>query len=114
LQPASYVNLEIKNWHGSQMLYVVNTDKLVEVIQKTLYFPGWELKVDGQKKQINYQDAEFPGHITYKLNPGKHLIELIFTQHTQARVVGNWLTVAGFAGLVVYSVSVKKISQTDN
>ncbi len=108
LQPADYANLKIQNWNGSQMLYVVETSKLVEVIQKTYYFPGWELLVDGQYQKINYEDEEFPGHITYYLNPGQHQVRVQFTQNTSARKIGKYLVLMGILGLGFHCSLIKK------
>jgi hypothetical protein len=97
LQAADYADLKIQDWNGSQMSYLVETNQPVEVIQKTYYFPGWELMVDGQERQIQHQDEEFPGHITYSLQPGQHQVQLDFTQNTPARKAG---AIAFFVGLI--------------
>ena len=102
LQTAEYAQLKIQKWNGSAMSYVIDTEKPVEAIQKTYYFPGWELVVDGQKRVIQYQDEEFPGHITYSLDPGKHQIELKFTNNTPPRKIGFALTLIGALSLSGY------------
>lgn len=97
MQAAEFTQLETKSWQGSKMVYQVETDQPVEVIQKTYFFPGWELYVDHKKQLINYQDEEFPGHIIYHLEPGKHQINTKFTQHTPARKIG---LIALFIGII--------------
>ncbi len=106
-QSAEYAQLEISSWNGSQMEYVVETDQAVDVIQKTAYFPGWELKVNQKKQRIKYQDLEFPGHITYYLEPGQHHVQLRFTQDTPARKIGAALTLIGVFGLITHPFWVK-------
>ena len=108
LQPADYTKLDIQNWYGSAMSYKIKTDQEVEVIQKTYYFPGWELIINNQPHEIIYQDDEFPGHITYSLEPGEHQINLLFTQDTLARKIGNYLTFLGlFLGILYHLQSTK-------
>jgi hypothetical protein len=104
LQSADYSSLEIQNWSGSQMSYSVKTDEPVEVIQKTYYFPGWELKINNQIHEIFYQDKEFPGHITYSLDSGEHQIQLEFTQNTPSRKIGSHLVPLGLITLALYLV----------
>lgn len=84
------------------MSYQIAVDQPVEVIQKTYYFPGWELMVDEQARQINYQDPEFPGHIVYSLKPGRHRMKLQFTDHTSSRFYGWILSAIGVAGALIY------------
>jgi hypothetical protein len=96
------VDLNIQNWDGSLMTYDIDTDESVEVIQKTFFFPGWELSVDNQLQEIHYQDEEFPGHITYSLDPGNHQIQLSFTQNTFVRKIGSYLTLLGLIILILY------------
>ncbi len=110
LQPADYTNLEIQNWNGSQMNYTIETNELVDIIQKTYFFPGWELTVDDQKQQIKYQDEEFPGHITYSLKPGRHQIQLQFTQNTPTRKIGANAFFIGLISLVLY-LNLSKITK---
>ena len=101
LQSADYASLKINDWNGSQMQYSVSTHQEVEVIQKTYYFPGWELMIDGQSQAIQYQDEEFPGHITYSLEPGQHQVQVQFTQHTTPREIGQNAFFVGLIALIL-------------
>ncbi len=50
----------------------IKADGEVHVKVNTIYFPGWQAKVDGQKTLINYQNSF--GLITFKLPKGEHKV----------------------------------------
>ncbi len=108
IHPVEGVSYEIDHWLGSTMSYEIQSDESIEVIQKTYYFPGWKLNVNNQPQKIIYQDNEFPGHITYHLNPGKHQIKLNFTQDTKPRKIASYLFLLGIISLVIYYFPQKK------
>lgn len=85
------------NWTGSKMSYVIDAREDVEVLQRTMYFPGWQVKVDGASVNILYEDEEFPGRIIFGLPAGEHVIETVFTNSTQPRTWGDSITVVGIA-----------------
>lgn len=95
VKPLSGIKQKIDTWSGSSMTYSLTTDKPVRVVQKTLYFPGWRLTINQKPKKIDFQEAEFPGFITYTLKPGTHYIQLKFTQQTLARRWGHGLSLLG-------------------
>ena len=72
--------------------YVVKsyTDS-VRIRENTLYFPNWEVYVDGIKTNIEFQDRLNRGLITYKLPEGEHKISVQFND-TKLRIVANLLT----------------------
>jgi hypothetical protein len=65
--------------------YVVEIEKSGPVKENTYYFPGWELKIDGEKSKINYTNKLYPGIITFNLYKGTHQINLTF-QDTPIRL----------------------------
>jgi hypothetical protein len=91
-------------WNGSVMQYKVNSDEPVEVVQKTYYFPGWQVLIDGQLTTIQYEDQEFPGHIIFTVPSGEHLIDVRFTNDTLDRRIGDYGFVVGGLAFAGYSV----------
>jgi len=86
---------EILSWTGSAMKYQVEVSQPMEVIQKTAYFPGWQVWVDDQPAQILFEDKEYPGRLIFRVEAGSHLVESRFTNQTPARQIGIVLTVVG-------------------
>ena len=94
----------IQSWRTKQHLYQVTINKAGLVQEKTAYFPGWELKVDGQKAKILYQDPVHPGLIGYQLSPGIYTIETSFTENTPARKLGDTISLISLGLLAFFLI----------
>lgn len=66
--------------------------------ENTLYFPGWNLRINNQYKEIMYDDKNYPGIMIFNLDPGNYLVEFIFIP-TNIRIFSFLLTVLTFSGL---------------
>jgi hypothetical protein len=44
------------------------------VVENTMYYPGWEVSLDGKSVPINYLNKIYPGRIVYEASAGKHLV----------------------------------------
>jgi uncharacterized membrane protein YfhO len=82
-------------WTGSKQRYSVSTATNTTVVQRTAYFPGWEVRVDGQKVPIQYERKDYNGLINFDLAPGTHAVEARFSEWTIARIVGDLFSLAG-------------------
>lgn len=93
---------EITFWNGVTMDYTVIATQSADVLQKTIYYPGWKVWVDGRLVEIQYQDDEFPGRIIFPVSEGQHRITAQFTQDIWTFPI-SW-TLFGFGGiaLIVY------------
>ena len=60
----------------------------------TYYFPGWEVRIDGQKVAVD--DNNKFKLITVSIPKGKHLVEANF-KNTRLRIIGNSLTVVSLS-----------------
>ncbi len=63
------------------------------------YFPEWIVKIDGKEANIDYENNNL-GLMTLIIGEGKHQVEA-YLQDTPIRIISNWMTVAGFSGLVL-------------
>lgn len=82
-------------WNTASHLYKINTNKDNVVVEHTAYFPGWKVFVDAKQVDIDYQNNEYPGLITYKVLAGEHEVETVFTENTVPRITGNILSISG-------------------
>lgn len=48
--------------------------------ENTLYFPGWEVSVDGRKTNVEFQDPENRGIMTFNISKGLHEVSLEFKE----------------------------------
>jgi len=88
-------------WKTQKHVYEINAPQDTEILERTTYFPGWQVTINGQKTNIDFQKEEYPGIITFKVPAGKHLIETKFTENTPARQFGNIVSIIGFATLLI-------------
>ena len=76
-------------WRTQRHIYQVNASADTEIWERIAYFPGWEVYVDGNKIEINYQQEDYPGVITFPIPKGEHTIKTVFTENTKPRRLGN-------------------------
>lgn len=88
-------------------LYNVNVFGKSRFVENTLYFPGWEVLVDGQKTSIEFQDSANRGLITFFVDQGKHKIELRFTE-TKLRFAANLISGVSFLIIFFWGIITKK------
>ena len=69
-------------------------------MDNTVYFPGWQVEVDGNKAPIQFQDPNYRGLITFNVPKGMHNIEVIFGE-SPVRVVSNYLSLLGLVAVVI-------------
>lgn len=75
--------------------YQVSNKESTTIIEKILYFPGWQTFVNGEKIDTFKSAGRYYGFINYDLPPGEHQITTKFTQQTPARIIGNTISIVG-------------------
>jgi len=68
--------------------FLVNADTQINVVNRTLFFPGWRVFIDKQEAPIEFQDPNYRGLITFKVPQGGHNVEIKFTR-TKDRIIGE-------------------------
>jgi hypothetical protein len=96
-------NSTVTSWTGFDMDYTVTSSRAAEVIQKTMYYPGWKVWVDGVETSIVYEDAEFPGRVLIPVAEGTHRIQAKFTNDVVSRKIGWWLAL-GSIPLILFEL----------
>lgn len=92
---------------STKHVYKVITKEKTRLRENTLYFPGWEVLVDGQKTEIEFQDPANRGLITFFVNQGEHKIELRFGE-TKLRFVADFISVVSFMILFFWGIIIKR------
>lgn len=93
--------VEIREVKYGRREYRVKADGEIRMADYTFYFPGWEVKVDGQPVTIEFQDPNYRGVITYRVPGGEHLINLRFGD-TKLRQVANAITLTSLGAFLAY------------
>lgn len=60
--------------------FMVDVDSKSKILDNTIYFPGWQVFIDGQKTLIEFQDINHRGLITFSVLKGIHNIEVVFRE----------------------------------
>lgn len=73
--------------------YRVEAKERVRILENTLYFPGWNVLVDGRKEGIEFQDQNYRGLITFNVDKGSHRVNIDY-EETKIRLLANYVSVA--------------------
>jgi len=96
------ISTTISLWTGTKRRYLVESPTDTMITEKGIYFPGWEVTVDGKK--VDSQANEL-GLISFLVPAGSHEVISRITQNTPARIAGNSLSLVGMfilLGSIVY------------
>lgn len=77
----------------------VNTRENSQIVENTLYFPGWKVWVDEKEVPINYQDLNWRGMIIYPVPVGEHQVVVKFTR-TRIRLFADLISLISLIGLI--------------
>lgn len=99
----------VLKWNGSVRTYQVTVSELATIVEPTMYFLGWETRVQPQGQEdsflIPYQETpEVAGRIGYQLPTGEYTITSQFTQHTWARQLSHLITLITGLGLGIWGL----------
>lgn len=94
---------------NSSRKYTIQADSSIRMVDYTFYFPGWNVYIDNKKADIQFQDPNYRGVITYVVPEGKHLIDLRF-EDTKVRNVGKLLSFFFAAVLFICFLLRRKIT----
>ncbi len=101
------ISEELKN---SSRTYVIDAQTPIRMVDRTFYFPGWTVLVDGVKTNIEFQNPDYRGVITYQVPPGKHSVYLSF-EDTKVRLIGKILSVIAVGIFIVLLLFRKRVKQ---
>ncbi len=69
-------------------VYEIDAKEKSRILENTLYFPGWNVFVDGRKVDIEFQDPSYRGLMTFFVEEGRHNVEVKF-EETKLRLFAN-------------------------
>ena len=81
--------------------FTVTAKSDARIVDNTLYFPGWSVRVDGQSVEVQFQDPQYRGLMTFLVPVGEHRVVVSFG-NTKLRKVANILSVGGLVVIVFY------------
>lgn len=92
--------ITVQTWNGSRRQYQVFAKTDAVIVEPTVYFPGWRVRVNGADVEVDTEVAE--GLLAYALpaSDSPVTVTTAFVQRTPARLIGESLTV-GTAGIAL-------------
>lgn len=82
--------------------YHISAKTRAEFLENTIYFPGWEVLVDGAKTNIEFQSEIHRGIMTFWVEKGDHNVSVVF-RDTKLRQISNVITVISSIVLILGS-----------
>jgi hypothetical protein len=80
--------------------YSVRASRPTLLLENTVYFPNWTIYVDGAVAQIQYQNPNYRGLMTFQVPPGTHSVRVVF-ENTKLRTVAERISLAALAIIVM-------------
>lgn len=78
----------------------VQTEK-ARLLENTLYFPGWRVYIDNNKTDIQFQDPQYRGLMTFWVGKGEHLISVKFGE-TKLRLIADIISLGSL--IIIFSL----------
>lgn len=95
-------NFVNKTQKHTALVDVTSDSRLVDYTQ---YFPGWRVFIDNKKTNIEFQDVNWRGLITFKIPQGKHDVRIEFGE-SPVRLFADIISLATFISLLALSLFV--------
>jgi len=79
-----------------------------KIINNTLYFPGWKLYINNQLSDIQFQDPQYRGLITFDLDIGLHDVKIVY-EKTRIQIFAEYLSwISIIISLLAVLINLKK------
>lgn len=88
-------NVAVKKLTNQVREYRINANTPLRMADFTFYFPGWNAYIDGKVTNIEYQDPQYRGVITYIVPQGSYTVVLKY-EDTRIRRLGKIFTLIFF------------------
>jgi hypothetical protein len=85
----------------SSRRYQYDSQTASRISFNTFYFPNWQLQINGKSAVTEYQDPNYRGVMTTRLEPGMHDISLIY-KDTVVRKISKLMSVLAISFSVIY------------
>jgi|GEM_PF-410205 len=83
--------------------YHVLAKTRAELLENTLFFPGWKITVDGIGAGIQYQDGNHRGLMTFWIDEGEHDVKVEF-KNTKLRSIASYISIGSIISILCIGV----------
>lgn len=91
---------------STKHVFEAEVEKRTRLVDNTLYFPGWQVLIDGEKTEIEFQDQNYRGLMTFWIEPGRHEIRVVFGE-TRFRLASDLVSLFGLGILGLGGIMAK-------
>lgn len=81
--------------------YKVYAESPMQLVENTLYFPGWNIFIDGNAAPIEFQNPNYRGLMTFAVESGTHIVEVRFAQ-TRLRKYADTISAAAGVSFILF------------
>ncbi|KUK84197.1 MAG: hypothetical protein XD98_0111 [Microgenomates bacterium 39_6] len=99
--------IQSKTLKNASREYKIIAQSPIRVIDYTFYFPGWTVKANGSPVEIEFQDVEYRGLITYQLPAGEYQVSVKYYP-TKIRLAAQIITIGSGVVLIVFMLVLYK------
>ncbi len=96
---------------NTKHIYTVTADTNTDIVDNTLYYPGWQVRVDNEKIPIEFQNPHHRGLISFSIPKGDHTIVASFRE-TPLRLASD--IISGIMSLAVIGYMTRKLFWHEN
>nr|MBI5456064.1 glycosyltransferase family 39 protein [Candidatus Levybacteria bacterium] len=72
------VQIKVLKNSSTEHTYTLFSKEGARVLENTLYFPGWNVIINGKRTKINYEDSKYRGLITFNIPKGTSYVSVIY------------------------------------
>ncbi|MEX2007755.1 MAG: 6-pyruvoyl-tetrahydropterin synthase-related protein [Candidatus Levyibacteriota bacterium] len=94
--------VQVTQRKATKHVYTVDVKTSARFRENTLYFPGWKVLVDSQPVEVQFQDRNSRGLITFPVDRGVHIVEVIYTE-TKLRLFADLISAAALLLVLSYN-----------
>lgn len=87
--------------------YMITSTESARILENTLYFPGWNIYVDNKPVDVQFQDPEYRGLMTFVISKGQHKVRVVF-EDTKLRKIANIISIVTVIALGCIGIAVSR------
>lgn len=80
--------------------FFVDAQSKAQLVDHTQYFPGWRAEVDKREVEVEFQDPNNRGEITFWVPKGEHFVKVVFGE-SPIRFFADLLSITSMLGLLL-------------
>ncbi len=85
--------------------YKVTVSEDAQLLENTLFFPGWKIYANGQAVDVQFQNPEYRGIMLFNLPRGEYVVKVVFGE-TKLRLISDTLSVLAIGVLIlIFSIN---------